>query len=318
MIRHSPHGSLINAITSKQHVKGKSVTMRVGAFIMPEDHLSEPDGLAQFGSAAEEMGLAAVWLGEHVVWFDDYDSPWPYSPDGSFKINPQREHLEIFEALAFLAAVTERIRLGTGITIVPQRNPVYTAKSVMTVDVLSKGRFDFGVGIGWNRSEFDVTATPWAERGARTNEYLQVMRSLWTDDPSSFSGTFYSLEPCHLHPKPVQQPHPPIHVSGHSPGALRRAAQQGQGWYGWYTDPEATAAIVTDLAQQRATNGRATQTFQISVTPPPALALDVDVLRSYEVAGLDLLLPRCSWRRGMSLDQALGPLIAVREAMQRI
>jgi probable F420-dependent oxidoreductase len=181
---------------------------------MPEERLSDPDGLKQFGRAVDELGFAALWMGEHVVWYDDYDSPWPYSPDGSFKGDPRREHLEIFDALAFLAAVTERIRLGTGIALVPQRNPVYTAKSVMSVDVLSKGRFDFGVGIGWNRAEFDATATPWPDRGARTDDYLLVMRSLWMEDPSSFIGRFYSLKPCHLNPKPVQQPHPPSTCPG--------------------------------------------------------------------------------------------------------
>jgi alkanesulfonate monooxygenase SsuD/methylene tetrahydromethanopterin reductase-like flavin-dependent oxidoreductase (luciferase family) len=180
--------------------------------------------------------------------------------------------------------------------------------------VLSKGRFDFGVGIGWNRAEFDATATPWPERGARTDDYLQVMRSLWTDDPSSFSGRFYSLEPCHLHPKPVQQPHPPIHVSGHSPGALRRAATLGQGWYGWFTDPKQTKAIVADLAAQLVANGRTIEDFQITVTPPPGLALDTAALRAYEAAGVDLLSVRCSWPREAGLEQSLAPLSTILEA----
>jgi probable F420-dependent oxidoreductase len=286
-------------------------------FIMPEGRLSDPDDLTQFGRAVDELGFAALWMGEHVVWYDRYNSPWPYSADGSFERDPRREHLEIFDTLAFLSAVTERMRLGTGIALVPQRNPVYTAKSVMTVDVLSRGRFDFGVGIGWNRAEFDATATPWPERGARTDEYLQVMRSLWTEDPSSFSGRFYALEPCHLHPKPVQQPHPPVHVSGHSPGALRRAATQGQGWYGWFTDPEATAVIVADLTERLAANGRTIETFQVTVTPPPALALDATTMRAYETAGVDLLLPMCSWPRETDLEQTLAPLIAIRPESQR-
>ncbi len=290
------------------------MALQVGVFISPEERLSDPDDLAQFGRTVDARGIAAIWMGEHVVWYDHYESPWPYSPDGSFKRDPKREHLEIFDALAFLAAVTERVRLGTGITIVPQRNPVYTAKSVMTVDVLSKGRFDFGVGIGWNRAEFDATATPWPERGARTDDYLQVMRSLWTDDPSSFSGRFYSLAPCHLHPKPVQQPHPPIHVSGHSPGALRRAAALGQGWYGWFTDPEQTKAIVDDLTARLVTNGRTIEGFQITVTPPPGLALDAATLHAYEAAGVDLLSARCSWPRKTGLEQALAPLSAILEA----
>ncbi len=113
------------------------MTLRLGVFALPEGYLADPAGLARFGRAIEEAGLAAFWMGEHLVWYDHYESPWPYSPDGGFTPDPTREHLEIFEALAFLSGATERIRLGTGIAIVPQRNPVYTAKSVMTVDVLS-------------------------------------------------------------------------------------------------------------------------------------------------------------------------------------
>ncbi|HEV2122388.1 MAG TPA: TIGR03619 family F420-dependent LLM class oxidoreductase, partial [Chloroflexota bacterium] len=224
--------------------------------------------------------------------------------------DPLMEHLEIFEALAFLAATTERIRLGTGVTIVPQRNPVYTAKSVMSVDVLSNGRFDFGIGVGWNRAEFDATGTPWPRRGDRTDEYLGVMMALWTEDPSSYVGEFYSLAPCHLHPKPVQRPHPPIHVSGHSPAALRRAAAIGQGWYGWFSTPEDTAGIVAVLRKRLAEHGRSLDGFQITVTPPGEL--DSVTLRAYEEAGVDLLLPRVSWPRDSSLEEVLAPFGAAR------
>ena len=286
------------------------MSLRLGGFAMPEGSLADPAGLARFGRGVEALGLAALWMGEHLVWFDRYESPWPYSPDGSFTPDPRREHLEIFEALTFLAAVTERIRLGTGIAIVPQRNPVYTAKSVMTLDVLSGGRFDFGIGVGWNRAEFDAAATPWARRGDRTDDYLGVMTSLWTEDPSSYAGEFYTLAPCHLHPKPVQRPHPPIHVSGHSPGALRRAAAVGQGWYGWFADPRATAAIVADLAARLGERGRTLDGFQITVTPPRETVLDAATLRAYEEAGVDLLLPYLFWPRGAALDQALDPLTA--------
>ena len=290
------------------------MALRLGVFVMPEDTLADPAGLTRFGRTMEELGFAAIWMGEHLVWYDRYESPWPYNLDGSFQVDPQREHLEIFEALAFLAAVTERIRLGTGVAIVPQRNPVYTAKSVMSVDVLSGGRFDFGIGVGWNRAEFDATATPWPRRGDRTDDYLGVIRSLWTEDPSSYAGEFYALAPCHLHPNPVQRPHPPIHVSGHSPGALRRAAAIGQGWYGWFADPRATAAIVADLAARLGERGRSLAGFQITVTPPRELPLDATTLRAYEAAGVDLLLPFCAWPKGTALESVLAPLVATLSA----
>ena len=291
------------------------MTLRLGVFVMPEGRLAEPDGLRSFGRRAEDVGLAAIWMGEHVVWYDTYDSPWPYSEDGSFDPDPRREHLEIFDALTYVAACTDRIRLGTGITIVPQRNPVYTAKSVMTLDVLSAGRFDFGVGVGWNKAEFDATATPWARRGDRTDDYLSVMRTLWMDDPSSFQGEFYSLDPCHLHPKPVQRPHPPIHVSGHSPGALRRAATMGQGWYGWYTDPIETARIVERLEVSLTAQGRGLASMQISVTPPTALPLDEKALAAYEQAGVDVLLPYVEWPRHRQLSEVLDSVVAAHHSL---
>jgi probable F420-dependent oxidoreductase len=289
----------------------------LGAFITPGETLADPDGLVQFGCCIEEIGLTAIWMGEHVVWFDHYESPWPYNADGRFTADPKREHLEIFDVLAFLAATTERVRLGTGITIVPQRNPVYTAKSVMSVDVLSKGRFDFGIGAGWNKAEFDVTGTPWDRRGKRTDEYLEVMRALWMDDPSRFNGAFYNLPSCHLHPKPVQRPHPPIHVSGHSPGSLDRAATYGQGWYGYFSTPDETRAIVQSLASRLHARDRTWENFQITVTPPKETVLDATTLRAYETAGVTLLLPIVSWPRGASLEQILDPLVQATRALSQ-
>ncbi len=152
--------------------------------------------------------------------------------------------------------------------------------------------------------------TPWPRRGDRTDDYLGAMVSLWTEDPSHYDGEFYTLAPCHLHPKPVQRPHPPIHVSGHSPGALRRAAALGQGWYGWYTDPNATSAIVADLKARLEERGRTLDGFQITVTPPLEIVLDATAMHAYAEAGVDLLLPDMDWPRGVDLDDALAPILA--------
>src|SRR5437899_10074626 len=134
--------------------------------------------------------------------------------------------------MAFVAAKTTRLRLVTSVMIVPYRNPVLTAKALATIDVLSKGRVTLGVGVGWMREEFEALGAPdFDRRGAVTDEYLRVFKTLWTESPASFSGRFYRFEALHCRPQPVQKPHPPIWVGGHSKAALRRAARFGDGWH---------------------------------------------------------------------------------------
>ena len=143
-------------------------------------------------------------MAEHVVLFDEYDSAYPYDPSGRFPAGGDAGMVEPFTALTYLAAVTERIRLGTGICLVPQRNPVYTAKAVTDLDALSGGRVDFGVGVGWLREEFEALGMPFDRRGQRADEYLAAMRSLWCDEVSEYHGELYDLRPCRMYPKPVQ------------------------------------------------------------------------------------------------------------------
>jgi alkanesulfonate monooxygenase SsuD/methylene tetrahydromethanopterin reductase-like flavin-dependent oxidoreductase (luciferase family) len=128
-----------------------------------------------------------------VVTFEDYASSYPYSDDGRLPLPAETGLLEPFTTLAFLAALTTRVRLGTAMCLLPQRNPVYTAKEVATLDWLSNGRVDLGIGVGWLREEFEALEVPWERRGARTDDYLGVLKSLWCEEPSSFSGEFYTL-----------------------------------------------------------------------------------------------------------------------------
>ena len=131
--------------------------------------------------------------------------------------------------LTYLAARTSTVRLGTAMLLLPQRNPVYVAKEVSSLDWLSGGRVDLGIGVGWLKEEFDALNVPWERRGRRTDEYLEVLRTLWVDDTSSFHGETYDLPPCEMFPKPVQQPHPPVHIGGETTAALRRAARHRPG-----------------------------------------------------------------------------------------
>lgn len=241
--------------------------MKVGVFLPLGAANADPELLRSAGSEIEARGFESIWVAEHVVLFDDYDSAYPYSPDGRFPTGGDAGLLEPFVALTYLAAVTERVRLGTGICLVPQRNPVYTAKQVVDLDALSRGRVDLGVGAGWLREEFEALGVPFRRRGDRLREHIQVMQALWRDDVSEYHGELYDLRACRLYPKPVQQPHPPIHVGGESDAALRRVADFGQGWYTFNRTPEDLTAPLGRLDELLAARGRARRDVMISVCP---------------------------------------------------
>jgi probable F420-dependent oxidoreductase len=263
--------------------------MRIGIFAALANPFATPDYLNTLGPAAEERGLASLWVAEHVVLFDQYASKYPYAADGRIPAGGESGMLEPFTALAFLAASTSRIRLGTGICLVPQRNPVYTAKEVAGVDWLSNGRVDFGVGVGWLAEEFAACDVPFDRRGARTVDYLRAMQALWTEPVSSYRGAFYSFEPLRQNPKPIQKPHPPIHFGGESDAALRRVAEIGQGWYGFNLLPDAVPSHLARLDRFLAEKGRTRREIQVSISPYMQPA-DFDTVRRYRDAGVEQVI----------------------------
>ncbi len=247
-----------------------------------------PEFIAAAGRIAEERGFDSFWVPEHVLFFPEYASRYPYSGDGKLPGNPSGV-IEPFTALAYLAAHTKRIRLGTGICLVPQRDPVYTAKQAADVDFLSGGRLDLGVGIGWLREEFEALGVPWARRAARTRECLGVMKTLWCDEVSSYKGEFFTLPDCLQNPKPVQKPHPPIHFGGESDAALQRVADLGQGWYGFNLTPEVLAERLEKLAGLLSRAGRSRDDVVVSVAPHGQRA-DRETARRYQDLGVDQLV----------------------------
>jgi probable F420-dependent oxidoreductase len=263
--------------------------MRVGLFAPLGNPFATPAYLAALARGAEERGFHSLWAAEHVVLFDDYASRYPYAADGRIPAGGENGILEPFGALAFLAARTDRIRLGTGICLVPQRNPVYTAKEVATLDWLSNGRFDFGVGVGWLAEEFAACATPFERRGARCRDYLAAMQRLWCDPVSEHKGEFYAFPALRQYPKPVQKPHPPIHFGGESDAALRRVADLGQGWYGFDLAPEQVPAHLARLDAFLARRGRRRADVQVTVSPY-LRPLAGDALPRYRDAGVDQLV----------------------------
>jgi len=270
--------------------------MQVGLFPPLGNGNANAEILRTLGREAEDRGFESIWVAEHVVMFDEYESQYPYADNGRFPGGSDTGLLEPLTALTYLAAVTDRIRLGTGICLVPQRNPVYTAKQVVDLDNLSGGRVDFGVGVGWLKEEFDVVAAPFDHRGARTDEYLQIMRTLWTDDVSSFDGEHYQLPECQLYPKPIQTPHPPIHVGGESDAALRRVARYGQGWYSFNRTPEDLDEPLARLDGYLAAEGRSRtdETNGVQLTVCPYLQpLDAGAVERYREKGVDRLVMLC-------------------------
>ena len=263
--------------------------MRIGLFAPLGNPFATPEYLRALGPAAEERGFHSLWVAEHVVLFDEYASKYPYAADGRIPAGGESGILEPFTALAFLAATTESIRLGTGICLVPQRNPVYTAKEVASIDWLSGGRFDFGVGVGWLEEEFRACNTPFERRGARCRSYLRAMQRLWVDPISEWKDEFYEIPACRAYPKPVQTPHPPIHFGGESEAALARVAELGQGWYGFNLRPEQMASHLARLDAQLARRGRRRSEIQISVSPY-FQAVDFDAIRRYRDAGVDQVI----------------------------
>jgi probable F420-dependent oxidoreductase len=266
--------------------------MKVGLFVPLGNGNATADLLRTLGREAEDRGFESIWLAEHVVLFDEYESRYPYAPDGRFPGGPDSGLLEPLTALTYLAAVTDRIRLGTGICLVPQRNPVYTAKQVVDLDNLSGGRVDFGVGVGWLREEFDAVAAPFERRGARTDEYLTVMRSLWQDEVSEHRGELYDLPPCRMYPKPVQRPHPPIHVGGESDAALRRVAAHGQGWYSFNRLPPDLDEPLRRLDARLAERGRTRADIELTVCPY-FNAVTPESIDGYRDKGVDRLVVLC-------------------------
>jgi len=218
--------------------------------------------------------------------------------------------------LTYLAARTSTVRLGTAMLLLPQRNPVYVAKEVSTLDWLSDGRVDLGIGVGWLKEEFDALGVPWERRGRRTDEYLEVLHTLWVDNPSGYHGETYDLPACEMYPKPVQAPHPPIHVGGETPAALRRAARLGQGWHTFNRSPGELATGLAELDVHLEEAGRSRADLRITVCPY-FQQLTPDEVERYAEAGADAVAALFFAFTPEDVARAFDDLEACREAAAR-
>tara|TARA_Y100001947_G_scaffold88169_1_gene74963 strand:+ start:1171 stop:2079 length:909 start_codon:yes stop_codon:yes gene_type:complete len=193
--------------------------------------MAGPEQLRSVAQRAEDLGYDHVWVSDHIILPKKVDSFYPYAADGVATFRPDEPYYEPLAALNFIAGCTQRVRLGTHVLIIPYRNPVLTAKILSTLDVLSGGRVILGAGVGWMEEEFQAMGLDtYKERGAVTDEYLQLYKELWTKESPSFNGKYYQISDSGFEPKPAQKPHPPVWIGGHTGPAIRRAAKYGDGW----------------------------------------------------------------------------------------
>lgn len=261
--------------------------MKIGCQ-MAFNHFTTPDYIAEAGQVVEEMGYHSLWVPEHVLFFPEYASRYPYSDNGRINGDPT-SLVDPFSALMWVAANTKTIRLGTGICLVPQRNPVYTARQVSDLDYLSGGRFDFGIGIGWLKEEFEALGVPWKDRAGRTRECIEVMKTLWCDEVSSYEGKYFNLQSAYQNPKPVQDPHPPLIFGGESDAALKRVATLGQGWYGFNLTPALLEERLKVLEGHLSDAGRSLSDIKIYATTAPQ-ATNPDDIRTLGEMGVEQII----------------------------
>jgi probable F420-dependent oxidoreductase len=256
--------------------------MKFGYFGLNMGPFCDAENMASLVRLVEEVGFESIWTGEHVVLIDPQAPPSPAPPETPF--------LDTIAALAFAAAHSRKLLLGSGIILLPQRNPVVLAKELAGVDVLSGGRLLFGAGVGYVPGEYETLGIPFAERGARMDEHIDVIRTLWTQEKPQFSGRFTNFSGIQSRPLPLQRPHPPIHVGGMSTAAHRRAVARGNGWYGFFQDLAATEASLGSLKEAAKEIERPVELgdLEISITPPGAV--DADTVKRFEDLGVHRLI----------------------------
>jgi probable F420-dependent oxidoreductase len=258
--------------------------MQLGVFNVNSGPCATQAGAERIGRLAEELGYESLWAGEHVL------VPSPQVPPSP--LAPRHPILDPLVGLAFLAAVTHRVKLGTGIIILPQRQPGVLAKQVASLDVLSNGRFIFGVGVGYLEPELRALGASLEDRGPRSDEYLDAMQELWRSEAPAYHGKYVSFSGIDAYPRPIQPSGPPIVVGGHSVAAHRRAVARGNGWYGWGLTLDETEAAVASLGVAAEAVARPTELgpLEITVSPPPGSAVDAGTAARYAALGVDRLV----------------------------
>ncbi len=236
--------------------------MKLGVALPVAGAWATPDNQVRVAQTAERLGYHSVWVFQRLLYALEPRNEYPPMPGPRWPAAFERV-VDPIVTLSYVAAVTRRVRLGTSVLLVPFYQPAVLAKMLATLDVLSGGRLEVGLGLGWAEDEYDAVGVPFQRRGARADEFIRCLKAVWTDEVVEFAGEFYRIPRSRIEPKPVQRPHPPITVGGYSPVVLRRAATLGDGFNGGNMPLPQVAAIVAGLGKAAAEAGRDPATLRI-------------------------------------------------------
>ncbi|HIM92146.1 MAG TPA: LLM class F420-dependent oxidoreductase [Dehalococcoidia bacterium] len=259
--------------------------MDIGISTFPTDYSID---IAKLAQRAEEYGFESLWVPEHSILPVNTESPWPGSPDGKIP-KVYADIVDPFIALSRASAVTTKLKLGTGICLVPERNPLLLAKEVATLDMYSQGRFLFGIGAGWLREETEIMGGDFAHRWSQTRESILAMKELWTTVGSEYHGKYYDFPPVYSFPRSVQKPHPPVFLGGMAKNVFKRIIDYGDGWMPNRVVPEDVQKGRATLDELAEAVGRDPKSIIVSVFGQQP---DADLLKGFEEAGADRVMIR--------------------------
>ena len=259
----------------------------------------EPLDWCRIAKVCEEAGFDTVTLSDHVIYPENLSSKYPYTPDGSPLFDPTENWPDVWVAMGAMAAITTKLTFLTNVYVLPARNPFVAAKAIGTAAVLSGDRVAIGVGAGWMREEFELMEQPFKRRGARMEEMIEVMRTLWKGGMAEFHGEFYDFDPVEMRPAPNRSV--PIHIGGHSEIAFDRAARIGDGWLGLYYPAKDLIEHCRHIHQIREDVGTADRHFEIIASPLEAPT--PDLLDDLEEAGVTSIITSSWFSKGISAPE---------------
>ncbi len=250
--------------------------MQLGVFLPISGRATGPDTLREAAQSAERQGFDAVWSADRVITPWEIHTPYPYAENHEFIVPPDRPFLDSFTCLAYLAGCTQTITLGISVLVLPYRHPLYWARVAASIERLTQGRLTLGVGVGWMEEEFAALGVPFKQRGAMTDEQLQILDLLWTQEHIGFHGKHYAFDDVAFYPKPIQQPRIPLWVGGEGAAAQRRAGRYGDAWFPYFVSisPDELRAGYDNARREAETAGRSSDAVKLTVCRPIELTRD--------------------------------------------